>query len=103
MTAPWIADLWQVVKPAAVKKADTLVCLVAEMRDAASAEQRDRARDRAADLAHQLAGSLGSYGFPEGSRLAVELEVQVVGRGGGEPGITAACLRQCITEMPRDA
>lgn len=39
------------------------------------------ARTQAADLAHKLAGSLGMFGFPEGTEIARQLEVLLEAEG----------------------
>ncbi len=47
----------------------------------ASGTLSEELRVEAAGVAHKLAGSLGMFGYPEGTRVARELEVAL---GGGE-------------------
>lgn len=63
-------------------------------------------RQRAADEAHRLAGALGTFGLPEGTRLARELETRYAGGtyltavDGAELTETAARLRAEIERRP---
>lgn len=52
-------------------------------------------RELAAQTAHTLAGMLGTYGFPEGSRLAVEIELAL--RAGEDPGLKQLLELQSAT------
>ncbi len=69
--AATVARLWQRFRPVSLERVQVI-------EDAVLALQRGvldpELRQRAGHDAHKLAGSLGTFGFPEGTRLARELE-----------------------------
>lgn len=80
--SPAVEQLWRRFQPLAqsrVAELDAYAGVRAEGRD----DEDARARARAA--AHALAGALGSYGRPEGSALAAEVEALLT-LPGAEPG-----------------
>ncbi|HET7462642.1 MAG TPA: response regulator [Longimicrobium sp.] len=66
-------------------------------------------RQQATDEAHRLAGALGTFGVPEGTRLAREMETRFGGGqylkavDGAELATTAARLRRAIEQRPAEA
>jgi len=66
-----IAALWQRNQPLVLER---LALLDLAAADASSAALSPALREEAAAIAHKLAGSLGMFGFPEGTHLARELE-----------------------------
>jgi len=69
-TQNMIAALWQRSQPQVLERLALL--------DRAAAEPLTPAlQQEAAATAHKLAGSLGMFGFPEGTRIARELEQQL--------------------------
>ena len=71
-TAKLLAALWVKNLPL-VKERLTMLDRAAEA--AAAAHLDEALREAAAGGAHKLAGSLGMYGYDEGTRIARELEV----------------------------
>ncbi len=72
----WVTELWQRVRYHAVVDAAELERRVVAYTYTAG----DHAsRDVATEIAHRLAGSLGSYGVSEGSRLAVAIQRRLHG------------------------
>jgi len=71
-TAALLAALWQRNRPLVEER----VAVLDRAAEAASAGTLTlELREEAAETAHKLAGSLGMYGFPQGTRVARELEV----------------------------
>jgi HPt (histidine-containing phosphotransfer) domain-containing protein len=68
-TSALLASLWQRNLPQLQARLDLLD------QAAASDPLPDTLRAEAASVAHKLAGSLGMFGYPEGTRLARQLEV----------------------------
>ena len=64
-----LASLWQRNLPQLQARLDLLD------QAAAADPLPDTLRAEAASVAHKLAGSLGMFGYPEGTRLAQQLEV----------------------------
>ena len=86
-----LAKVWLRVRPLVEERLVTLD----QASDAASAGTlSDDLRRAAAGDAHKLAGSLGMYGYDEGTRVARELEVLL---GGEAPD--AARLHALIAEL----
>ncbi|MFN8076788.1 MAG: Hpt domain-containing protein [Kineosporiaceae bacterium] len=70
-----IERMWERFKPLAAER----VGVLADCAEAAAQGRLDDAlREQAALAAHSLAGSLGSYGLPEGSRLARAVEADLL-------------------------
>ena len=92
-TAALLASLWVKVRPIVEERLGTLD----QAAEAAAAGRLgDKLRQEAASSAHKLSGSLGMYGYDQGTRVARELEVLL---GGGAP--EAARLRQLVAELRR--
>lgn len=71
-TSALLAALWLRNRPVIEERLDVLDRAAA----AAAAGILDvDSREQAADVAHKLAGSLGMYGYDEGTRLARKLEL----------------------------
>src|ERR1035437_493225 len=68
-TASLLAALWLRVRPIVEERLATL-----ELAAAATPLTEDL-RKEAASSAHKLAGSLGMYGYDEGTRIAREIEL----------------------------
>ena len=66
-----IAALWDEARPRALARVDAVEDAVAALMGGAL---DDETRDGARREAHKLAGSLGTFGVPEGSTIARELE-----------------------------
>ena len=70
-TPEFLAGFWEQFK-------DTILERLAAVEEAAEAVRHgslgDDVRRRAEVAAHRLAGSLGTIGFPDGSRIALEIE-----------------------------
>jgi HPt (histidine-containing phosphotransfer) domain-containing protein len=66
-----VAALWEEVRPRTLARVDQIEDAVVALMGGAL---DDDARDAARRAAHKLAGSLGTFGLPEGSTLARELE-----------------------------
>jgi len=90
-TATLLAALWLKVRPLVEERLGTLDQASAA---ASAGSLGDDLRKEAAGSAHKLAGSLGMYGYDEGTRIARELEVLL---GGTAPD--AARLSALITEL----
>ncbi len=90
-TAALLASLWLRVRPIVEERLATLD----RAADAAKVGPLpDALRTEAASVAHKLAGSLGMYGFDEGTRVAREIEV-LLDRGAPD----AARLNSLVTEL----
>ena len=95
----WVTELWQRVRGHAVVEAAELERQVRAYTDTSG---DSASRDVATDIAHRLAGSLGSYGLREGSRLAVAIQRRLHAEGlpgeydGPATVILAAQLRRAI-------
>jgi HPt (histidine-containing phosphotransfer) domain-containing protein len=90
-TATLLAALWVRNRPVVEER---LAILDRAAVDAATGTLGDSLRVDAAGSAHKLAGSLGMYGFDEGTRVAREIEVLL---GGAAPH--AARLSELIAEL----
>jgi len=86
-----LAALWVKVRPLVEERLTTLDQAAAA---ASAGTLGDDLRKEAAGSAHKLAGSLGMYGYDEGTRIARELEVLL---GGAAPD--AALLNGLIAEL----
>ena len=90
-TASLLAALWVRIRPLVEER---LALLDRAATAAAEGRLDDRLRSDAASSAHKLAGSLGMYGFDEGTRVARELETLL---GGANPDATR--LGRLIAEL----
>jgi HPt (histidine-containing phosphotransfer) domain-containing protein len=90
-TAALLATLWVKIRPLVEERLATLDKAAAAASAGTLAEDL---RKEAASSAHKLAGSLGMYGYDEGTRVARELEVLL---GGAKPD--AARLSALIAEL----
>ncbi len=96
-----VGQLWTRARGAMLERAAVL-----ERAAKATAEGRlnGALRQQATDEAHRLAGALGTFGLPEGTRLARELETRFGGGAyltqtdGAQLAITAAALARMIEE-----
>ena len=68
-----MADLWEQFKDLILERLAAVEAAAAALESGTLDEEGD-VRQRAELEAHRLAGSLGSVGFPEGSRIAMEIE-----------------------------
>lgn len=68
-TAALLAVLWQRVRPLVEERLATIELA------ATAAPLTEELRKEAANSAHKLAGSLGMYGYDEGTRVAREIEI----------------------------
>jgi len=66
-----IAQLWERFRDTSMERVAALEEAVLDLLDGKLAHE---SRRKAASGAHKLAGSLGTFGFPEGTRLAREIE-----------------------------
>lgn len=92
-TASLLAALWVRIRPIVEERFASLD----EAAAAAAAESGSlnaEVRAEGMSSAHKLAGSLGMYGFDEGTRIAREIEVLL---GGANPD--ALHLRSLIAEL----
>ena len=71
-TAALLAALWLRNRPLVEERLATLDQAIAA---AAAGTLTVELREAAADNAHKLAGSLGMYGYDEGTRVAREMEI----------------------------
>lgn len=85
-----IADLWQRNQ---TQIDERLALLERAAADAATGALTPALREEAAATAHKLAGSLGMFGFHEGTRLARELEHLLLADG-PDPALLAALATQ---------
>ena len=90
-TTALLAALWVRVRPLVEERLETLDRAAAA---AAVGALPDALRMEAASSAHKLAGSLGMYGYDEGTRIARELELLLSGTGQD-----AAQLSRLIAEL----
>jgi len=71
---------------------------LARRRDPATGEDE---HELLARTAHSLAGTGGTFGFPELSGRAARLEQALTGEGGAEPGRVRAALDELVAELRR--
>ena len=90
-TAALLATLWVKIRPLVEERLATLDKAAAAASAGTLAEDL---RKEAASSAHKLAGSLGMYGYDEGTRVARELEVLL---GNAKPD--AARLGALVAEL----
>lgn len=94
-TAALLAALWLRNRRVVEERMATLDRAIAS---AAAGTLTVEMREGAADVAHKLAGSLGMYGFDEGTRIAREIEILLDYQtpDHGRLGVLAAELRRAI-------
>ena len=90
-TATLLAALWLKIQPLVEERVATLEQAATA---AAAGSLSDELRKEAIGSAHKLAGSLGMYGYDEGTRAARELEVLL-----GTAAPDAARLSTLIAEL----
>jgi HPt (histidine-containing phosphotransfer) domain-containing protein len=93
-TAALLAKLWVKIQPIVEER---IIVLDRASAAAAQGSLQDELRKEAQSSAHKLAGSLGMYGFDEGTCVARELE-QMLAAGSPDP----ARLSSLVAEL-RDA
>jgi HPt (histidine-containing phosphotransfer) domain-containing protein len=77
-----LAAIWQRHRPVVIER----ICLLDRAAAAAMEGTLNvEMREEAAGTAHKLAGSLGMYGYDEGTRLAQEIEVMLLEDSVAEP------------------
>ncbi len=85
-----VAAVWERRRDQVIGRVDVLVRAAALLREGASPEvapgvapqATSKVTAEAKDEAHRLAGSLGSFGFDEGSEIAAEIE-ELLSQGSG--------------------
>jgi HPt (histidine-containing phosphotransfer) domain-containing protein len=92
-TAALLAALWVKVRPVVEER---LALLDAAAAAAANGALGEAQRTEASGAAHKLAGSLGMYGYDEGTAVARKIEVLL-----GEATPDAARLRALNAELRR--
>jgi HPt (histidine-containing phosphotransfer) domain-containing protein len=92
-TAALLAALWVKIRPMVEERLATLDAAAAA---AAGGVLSEAQRTEASSAAHKLAGSLGMYGFDEGTAVARKIEVLL-----GEPATDSARLRELNAELRR--
>jgi HPt (histidine-containing phosphotransfer) domain-containing protein len=92
-TQALLARVWLRVRPLVDERLVTLDQAAAAASMGALDEDLHK---EAADSAHKLAGSLGMYGYDEGTRIAREIEVLL-----GETAPDAVLLNGLIAELRR--
>ena len=89
-TAALLAKLWVKIQPIVEER---LVVLDQASAAAGLGALPDELRVQARNNAHKLAGSLGMYGFDEGTRVARELE-QMLDAGASDPARLSALVAE---------
>jgi HPt (histidine-containing phosphotransfer) domain-containing protein len=92
-TAALLAALWVKVRPMVEER---LALLEAAAAAAASGALGEAQRAEAGGAAHKLAGSLGMYGYDEGTAVARKIEVLL-----GDAAPDAGRLRELNAELRR--
>lgn len=105
-----IARMWERFRPLAEERVQTIdayvrtgtaarLASVPTPRSADAVDECESARARARQAAHDLAGSLGSYGRPNGSELARRVEELLLADDGSAPAlrILVEALRSEVT------
>ena len=88
-----LADAWRRYAATAVSRVEVLEEAAAALKDGGLDEEL---RERAAAEAHRLAGSLGMFGVPVGSDLALECEQTL--RAGGPLGAVDGALLASLAQ-----
>ena len=92
-TVALLAALWIKIRPMVEER---LATLEAAAHAAASGALGEAQRKEASGAAHKLAGSLGMYGYDEGTAVARKIEVLL-----GKAAPDAARLRELNAELRR--
>ena len=101
-----VSQLWARARGAMLQRVEVLERAA---RAAADGRLNGALRQQATDEAHRLAGALGTFGLPEGSRIAREAETRFGGgqflkpMDGAELATLTARLRQAIESRAADA
>lgn len=81
-----IAAVWQRRRCQVIGRVDVLIRAAALLREGNSPEEAAGVVADAKEEAHRLAGSLGSFGFGEGSDIAAEIEELLSWPDSGQEG-----------------
>jgi HPt (histidine-containing phosphotransfer) domain-containing protein len=90
-----IAAIWDAAKP---RLAARVAVLKAAVTAAQAGTLEEDERQHAAGEAHKLAGSLGTFGHTEASRLAREVEIALEGDGPFADLVTALAASVDLSE-----
>jgi HPt (histidine-containing phosphotransfer) domain-containing protein len=93
-TASLLAAIWLRSRPLVEER---MALLERAAVGAAAGALTEELRKEAGGVAHKLAGSLGMYGYGEGTRIARQIEVLLVGDGTPD----AARLGSLVAELRR--
>jgi len=93
-TASLLAEIWQRNRPLVEER---LALLDRAAAAAAAGALNLEPRAEAGGAAHKLAGSLGMYGYDEGTRIARQIEVLLL----GDATLDAARLGTLVAELRR--
>ena len=96
-TEAMVKDLWKRKLPMVREHLNTLSVASERIH---SRSLTSPLRSEAAIAAHKLAGSLGMFGYPEGTRLARELEHLLDAEGTPPPDTFAGLVQQLRQELP---
>ena len=96
-TQAMLKELWRRKLPMVREHINTLTCTAERIH---SSTLTAPLRSEAAISAHKLAGSLGMFGYPEGTRLARELEHLLDAEGTPPPDTFSALVRQLQQSLP---
>lgn len=95
-TAALIADLWQRHLPTLRERLDILDRIAASS-DEAPLLKEDRAE--AISISHKFAGSLGMYGYGQGTEIATQLEQMLRSDTPVQPGLFTQLTRELRTSI----
>jgi HPt (histidine-containing phosphotransfer) domain-containing protein len=96
-TAKLLATLWLRNRPIVEER----LGLLDRAAEAASTGKLDEAlREEGRSTAHKLSGSLGMYGFDEGTRVAREMEVLLSGASPGGERLRMLCAELRVAVFP---
>ena len=93
-TACLIRSIWERNRPVMEDRLRRLEVAAAAAREG---ELMEELRVEATDLAHKLAGSLGMFGFPQGTEIARKMEVLL--NGGKPDGVALTELTVQLREV----
>jgi HPt (histidine-containing phosphotransfer) domain-containing protein len=92
-----LAAIWERSRPFITERLETIEATAAAL---ASGTLGEDARREGVRAAHQLTGSLGTFGIPEGSDIARELEAQFeAAAGAGADAARATALSARLREL----
>jgi HPt (histidine-containing phosphotransfer) domain-containing protein len=89
-----VAEIWAKFRPSTLDRVAVLEQIVLVLR---AGDLDPESRRNAEREAHKLAGSLGTFGFPEGSRIARTIEEIL----GGDAAIDIERLASLVTNLRR--